>query len=165
MGKVARAVLSLMLLLPAGFAAAQDKRVSCDILGQIDLKPLLGADHDPIRPFGKGGCQAETKAIGRGLVILTVEEGPPAEIRKGLAGIRQINMKELAKEVKVVPEKDLGPEAFSVHDNDKRKIEIYALKGNRAVIVQGMWAIGPTLDDRIVGQLRGVAKSALDKLP
>jgi len=157
--------LAAVLMLPASLLLAQDKRVSCDILSQIDLKPLLGADHDPLKPFGRAACQAETKAIGRGLVILTIEEGPAAEIKKGLAGIKQINMKELAKEVKVAPEKDLGPDAFSVRENDKRKVEIYALKGNRAVIVQGMWAIGPTISDSIFGQLRGVAKDALAKLP
>ena len=153
------------LLLSSGFALAQEKRLSCDILKQIDLKPLIGADHDPISPFGRGACQAESKAIGRGTVFLTIEEGPIADIKKGMDGIKRLNQKERAKEVKVAAEPDLGPEAFSVYENDKRKVEIYAVKGNRAVIVQGMWAIGPTIDDKIFGQLRGVAKEAMAKLP
>ena len=157
--------LLAVLLLPAGLSLAQDKRVSCDILKQIDLKPLLGADHDPLAPFGRAACQAESKAIGKGLVILTVEEGPVADIKKGLAGIKQMNTKERAKEVTVAAEAELGPEAFSVREKDQRKIEIYAVKGNRAVIVQGMWSIGPTISDAIFGQLRGVAKEALAKLP
>lgn len=157
--------LFVMLLLSCGQALAQDKRVSCDILKQIDLKPLLGADHDPLAPFGRAACQAETKAIGRGLVILTVEEGPAADIRKNLDGIKKFNMKERAKEVKVASEPGLGPEAFSVRENDQRKVELYAVKGNRAVIVQGMWAIGPTITDDVFGKLRGVAQAALAKLP
>ena len=139
--------------------------MSCDILKQIDLNPLLGADHDALAPFGQGACQAETKAIGRGLVILTVEEGPVADIKKGLDGIKRMNQKERAKEVTVAAEPDLGPEAFSVREKDQRKVEIYAVKGNRAVIVQGMWAIGPTITDEVFGQLRGVSKQALAKLP
>jgi hypothetical protein len=157
--------LFVVLLLSCGQALAQDKRVSCDILKQIDLKPLLGADHDPLAPFGGAACQAESKAIGRGLVILTVEEGALADIKKGLASIRQINTKERAKEVTVAAEPELGPEAFSVREKDQRKVEIYAVKGSRAVIVQGMWAIGPTITDDVFGKLRGVAQAALAKLP
>lgn len=157
--------LFVVLVLCCGQALAQDKRVSCDILKQIDLKPLLGADHDPLAPFGAAACQAESKAIGRGLVILTVEEGPLADIKKNLASIRQFNTKERAKEVTVAAEPALGPEAFSVREKDQRKVQIYAVKGSRAVIVQGMWAIGPTISDDVFGKLRGVAQAALAKLP
>ena len=153
------------LLLPASLSLAQDKRVSCDILKQIDLKPLLGADHDPLAPFGKAACQAESKAIGKGLVILTIEEGPAADMKKGMDGIRTFNTKQRAKEVTVAAEPELGPDAFSVREKDQRKVEIYSTKGNRAVIVQGMWSIGPTIDDAIFAQLRGVAKTAQSKLP
>lgn len=147
-------------------ALAQDKRVSCDILKQIDLKPLLGADHDPLAPFGKAACQAESKAIGRGLVILTIEEGPLADIKKGLDSIRAINVKQRAGEVAVAAEPELGPEAFSVREKgEQRKAEIYAVKGSRAVIVQGMWSIGPNISDDIFSKLRGVARAALAKLP
>ena len=163
--KTIQKCLFVGLLLSCGLALAQEKRVSCDILKQIDLKPLIGADHDPISPFGRAACQAESKAIGRGTVFLTVEEGPIADIKKGLDGIKRFNQKERAKEVKFAAEPDLGPEAFSVRETDNRKAEIYAVKGNRAVIVQGMWAIGPTIDDKIFGQLRGVAKEAMAKLP
>ena len=153
------------LLLSSGFAFAQEKRLSCDILKQIDLKPLIGADHDPLSPFGRGACQAESKAIGRGTVFLTVEEGPIENIKKGMDGIKRFNQKERAKEVKVAAEPELGPEAFSIRENDNRKVEIYAVKGNKAVIVQGMWSIGPTIDDKIFGQLKGVSKEAMAKLP
>jgi len=163
--KAIRIFLIAVLLLACGQALAQDKRVSCDILKQIDLKPLLGADHDPLAPFGRAACQAESKAIGRGLVILTVEEGSLADIKKGLASIRQMNTKERAKEVAVAAEPELGPEAFSVREKDQRKVEIYAIKGARAVIVQGMWSIGPTITDDVFGKLRGVAQAALAKLP
>ena len=153
------------LLLSSTVALAQEKRVSCDILKEIDLKPMLGADHDPLAPFGKVACQAETKSVGRGLVILTVEEGPAADIKKGLASTKRMYQKELTKESTVAAEPDLGPDAFSVRDKDGRKVQFYTMKGNKAVIVQGMWAIGPTIDDNIFGQLRGVAKTAVAKLP
>ena len=153
------------LLLSSGFAFAQEKRLSCDILKQIDLKPLIGADHDPLSPFGRGACQAESKVIGRGTVFLTVEEGPVENIKKGMDGIKRFNQKERAKEVKVAAEPELGPEAFSIRENDNRKVEIYAVKGNKAVIMQGMWSIGPTIDDKIFGQLKGVSKEAMAKLP
>ena len=163
--KTIQKCLFATLLLCCTVALAQDKRLSCDILKQIDLKPLLGADHDPISPFGQKACQAETKAVARGLVILTVEEGPVADLKKGLDGIKKMNQKELAKEVKVAAEPDLGPEAFSIRENDQRKVAIYSMKGNKAVIVQGMFAVGPTITDATFGQLRGVAKEALAKLP
>ena len=164
--KTVQKCIFIALMMSCGLAVAQDKRVSCDILKQIDLKPLLGADHDPLAPFGKAACQAESKAIGRGLVILTIEEGTPADIKKGLDSIRSINLKERAKEVVVASEPELGPEAFSVREKgDQRKAAIYAVKGSRAVIVQGMWSIGPNLSDAIFTQLKGVAQSALAKLP
>ena len=153
------------LLLSSGSVLAQEKRVSCDILKQIDLKPLIGADHDPLAPFGKVACQAETKSVGRGLVILTVEEGPAAEIKKSLAGTKRLYQKEMTKESTIAAEPALGADAFSVRDKDGRKVQFYTMKGNRAVIVQGMWAIGPTIDDKIFGQLRDVAKTAMAKLP
>lgn len=42
--KTFRICLFVVLLLSCGQALAQDKRVSCDILKQIDLKPLLGVN-------------------------------------------------------------------------------------------------------------------------
>ena len=155
----------LVLLFFSGLALAQDKRVSCDILKQIDLKPILGADHDPIAPFGRVACQAESNKIGRGWLSLAIEEGPVADLKKGLDFNKKMNQKERAKEAKVAAEPDLGPEAFSVRDNDNRKVEIYSLKGNKAVIVQGMWSMGPTIDDKIFGQLKDIAKTAQSKLP
>lgn len=156
----------VVLMLIGSLAAAQGQRLSCDILKQIDLKPLLGADHDPLSAFGKAACQAESKAIGRGLVILTIEQGSPADIKKGLDSIRGFNSKELAKEVTVAAEPELGPDAFSVREKgDGRKADIYAVKGSHAVIVQGMWSIGPNISDSIFAQLKGVAKAALAKLP
>src|SRR6185312_9291708 len=100
-----------------------------------------------------------------GLVILTVEEGPAADIKKNMAAIRQYTTKERAREATVAAEPALGPEAFSVRDKDQRKVEIYAAKGTRVVIVQGMWSIGPTISDDLFGKLRGVSQAALAKLP
>jgi len=156
----------LMLMLISSLCIAQGQRLSCDILKQIDLKPLLGADHDPLAAFGQAACQAESKAIGRGLVVLTIEQGAPVDLKKGMDSIRGLNTKQLAKEVTVAAEPDLGPGAFSVREKGEgRKAEIYAVKGSHAVIVQGMWSIGPNISDAIFAQLKGVAQAALAKLP
>ena len=164
--KMIQKCVLVVLMLFCGLVAAQGQRLSCDILKQIDLKPLLGADHDPLAAFGKAACQAESKAIGKGLVILTIEKGSPADIKKGMDSIRGFNSKELAKEVTVAAEPELGPGAFSVREKGEgRKAAIYAVKGSHAVIVQGMWSIGPNISDAIFTQLKGVAQAALAKLP
>jgi len=158
--KIAQVLLT-SLLVSGGIAAAQD-RPACAMLKGLDLKPLLGADHDAPVPFGQESCRAESKSPGR-IVILGILPGTPADHKNMFAMVKKINTTHRAKEVKVVAEPSLGPEAFSVRENDMRQIEIMAMKGNRAITVQG--GIGKPLDDAGVRQFIQVAKGALDKLP
>jgi hypothetical protein len=155
----------LVLLLTPALCFAQDKRPSCVLLGDIDLKALLGADHDAPVPFGEESCRAESSRPGR-MVILTVTEKPPDELKNWLGAIKKMNVKERAKEVAVAAEPALGPEAFSIREKgERREVEIYAIKGTRAVVVQGTWAIGGPVTDEVFKQLREVAQSVLAKLP
>jgi hypothetical protein len=158
--RLTRSILPF-LLLSAGLALAQD-RASCALMKGLDLKPLLGADHDAPVPFGKESCRAESKSPGK-IVVLGILQGTAAENQTMLANIRKINTTHRAKDVTVVPEPSLGPDAFSIRDKDMRQIEIMAVKGTRAVSVQG--GIGKSLDDTGVKQFVGLAKAALDKLP
>ena len=157
---VARFVLAF-LLLAGGSAAAQD-RPSCAMLKGLDLKPLLGADHDAPVPFGQESCRAESKRPG-GIVVLGILQGTPAEHQKMFAMVKKINSTHRAKEVKVVAEPSLGKEAFSIRENDMRQIEIMALKGNRAISVQG--GLNKPLTGAEVKQFVQLARTALDKLP
>lgn len=157
---VARITLAALLSF-GGFAAAQD-RPACAMLKGLDLKPLLGADHDAPVPFGQESCRAESKRPG-GIVILGIMSGTAAEHQKMFAMVKKINSTHRAKEVKVVAEPSLGKDAFSIRENDMRQIEIMAAKGNRAISVQG--GLNKPLGDADVKQFLGVAKAALDKLP
>jgi hypothetical protein len=150
-----------LLLLPSLAAAAQGDRPSCAMLKGMDLKAILGADHDAPVPFGQESCRAESKSPGK-IVILGLMQGTAAEHQKMFAMIKKINAKR-AKEVKVVAEPSLGKDAFSIRENDMRQIEIMAIKGDRAISLQG--GIGKPLDDAGVKQFVGLAKAALDKLP
>ena len=156
----------LALLLSPGLCVAQDKRLSCVLLGEVDLKPLLGADHDAPVEFGEEACRAETRLPGHRNVYLTVLEQPPDELKKWLLAIKGITEKERAKEVTVAAEPALGPEAFSISEKgERREVEIYAIKGTRAVVVEGIWAIGGPVTDDDFKRLRQAARSVLDKLP
>ena len=157
---IARILLPLLLLCPA-LAFAQD-RPSCAMLKGMDLKPLLGADHDAPVNFGQESCRAESKTPGK-IVVLGILQGTAAEHQKMFAMIKKINSGQRAKEVKVVAEPSLGKDAFSIRENDMRQIEIMALKGDRAISLQG--GIGKALGDAEVKQFVGLAKAALDKLP
>ena len=162
--KAALVVLPL-LLLPAAYAVAQADRPSCAILKSLDLKPLLGADHDAPVPFGKDSCRAESNSPGR-LIILAVEEGNAAEIKQSLATTKKMMAQHRAKEVTIAPEASLGPDAFSVREKTgSRGIEIYALKGSRFVNIQGSWPHSKPLDDASARQLVTLVRTALDKLP
>ena len=162
--KVARFVLPL-LLLPAAVALAQADRPSCAILKALDLKPLLGDDHDKPVPFGQDSCRAESNSPGR-LIILAVEEGKPAEIKSAVATHKKMIGQHRAKEVTITPEPSLGPDAFSVREKaGSRGIEVYALKGSRFVNIQASWPFSKPLDDATAKQLVALVKSALDKLP
>jgi len=162
--KTALVVLPL-LLLPAAYAVAQADRPSCAILKGLDLKPLLGADHDAPVPFGKDSCRAESNSPGR-LIILAVEEGNAAEIKQSLATTKKMMAQHRAKDVTIAPEASLGPDAFSVREKaGSRGIEVYAVKGPRFVNIQGSWPNSKPLDDASARQLVTLLKAALDKLP
>jgi hypothetical protein len=155
----------LVLLFFCSLALAQEKRVSCELLKGIDLKPLLGADHDAPAPFGKVACRVGSKAPGR-VVILSVEEESPEEIKNFLTMVKKVNSTERAKEVTVAAEPALGPEAFSVLEKgEQRQAELYAMKGARSLVVRATWAVGPPISDAVFKQLQGVAQAALAKLP
>lgn len=151
-----------LLLLSTSLFAAQGERPACAMLKGLDLKPLLGADHDAPVPFGQESCRAESKSPGK-IVVLGLLQGTPAEHQKMFAMVKKINATHRAKEVKVVPEPSLGKDAFSIRENDMRQIEIMAMKGDRAISVQG--GIGKAMSDAEVKQFVGLAKAALDKLP
>ena len=159
-----RVLLSVVLLFP-GALFAQADRPSCMMMKSLDLKPLLGADHDAPVPFGKESCRAESSSPGR-LVVLAVIEQTPAEIKNWFASVKKINATHRAKEVTIVPEPALGADAFSVRDRGElRELEFYAAKGSRAVIVKGTWAIGAPVGDAGVRQFQQLMRSALDKMP
>jgi hypothetical protein len=155
----------LALLLFPGLCVAQDKRPSCVLLADIDLKALLGADHDAPVPFGEESCRAESRSPGR-MVILMVTEKPRDELKSWLVAIKELNARERAKEVTVAAEPTLGPEAFSIREKgEQREVEIYAMKGTRAAVVQCSWAIGGPVTDDDFKRLRQVAQTVLAKLP
>ena len=152
----------LSLFLFSSFAfAAQGERPACAMLKGMNLKPLLGADHDAPVNFGQESCRAESKSPGK-IVILGLMQGTAAEHQKMFAMIRKINAKR-ANEVSVVAEPSLGKDAFSIREKDMRQIEIMAIKGDRAISVQG--GIGKAMSDAEVKQFVVLAKAALDKLP
>ena len=152
------------LLLSAAFAAAQD-RPSCGLMKSLDLKPLLGADHDAPVPFGTNSCRAESNSPGR-LIILAVEEGKPAEIKSSLATMKKMITQHRAKEAVITAEPSLGPDAFSVRERaGTRGIEVYALKGSRFINIQGSWPFKQPLDDASAKQLVALLKTVQDKLP
>ena len=158
-------VIGATLVLFSTALFAQGGRSSCTLMKGLDLKPLLGADHDAPVPFGKESCRAESRAPGK-LVVLGVMEEKPADLKSWFAGIRKLNAAQRAKEVTVVPEPGLGAEAFSVRERgEMRGVEIYAMKGSHAVVVQATWAIGAPLNEAGLKQLQQFAKSALDRLP
>jgi hypothetical protein len=152
------------LLLSAAFAVAQD-RPSCTLMKGLDLKSLLGADHDAPVPFGQNSCRAESNSPGR-LIVLAVEEGKAAEIKSSLASMKKLIVQHRAKEATIAAEPTLGPDAFSVRDRaSPRGIEVYALKGSRFINIQGSWPTSKPLDDAGAKQLVALLKTVQDKLP
>ena len=165
MTKAIRRALSLALMLFPTMGFAQGERPACALMKGLDLKPLLGADHDAPVPFGKDSCRAESKSPGK-LVALGVMEEKPSELKAWFAGVRKMNATQRAKEVTVVAEPALGADAFSVRERgEMRDVEIYASKGTRAIVLQANWAIGAPFNDTSLKQLQQLVKSALDKLP
>src|SRR5688572_29786885 len=153
-------IIFVSLLLSGGIAFAQD-RPACAMLKGMDLKAILGADHDAPVPFGQESCRAESKSPGR-IVILGLMQGTAAEHQNLFAMIKKINAKR-ANEVSVVAEPSLGKDAFSIREKDMRQIEIMAIKGDRAISLQG--GIGSPLGEAGVKQFVQLARGALDKLP
>jgi hypothetical protein len=152
------------LLLPAAWAAAQE-RPACTLMKGLDLKPLLGADHDAPVPFGEKSCRAESNSPGR-LIVLAVEEGKPAEIKSSLASMKKLIVQHRAKEAAIAAEPALGPDAFSVRDRGgTRAIEVYALKGSRFLNIQASWPMSKPLDDAGAKQIVTLLKTVQDKLP
>jgi hypothetical protein len=159
-----RLMLCAVLLFPS-LLLAQADRPSCALLKSLDLKPLLGADHDAAVPFGQESCRAESNAPGR-LVVLAVAEQPLPDLKKWFAGIKQMTAQHNAKEAMIVAEPALGADAFSVRSRgEMREVEFHAIKGSRAVILKGMWAIGAPLNDAGIKQFQQLMRAALDKLP
>jgi len=157
-------LLSALLIPVAGHA--QSTRPSCVLLAGMDLKPLLGADHDAPVEFGKESCRAEAKSPGR-MVVLGMEKASEAELKKWLGNIREMTAKHRGKEATVVNEPTLGAGAFSVREKGKepRQVEYYATKGPMMVSVQGAFAIGPPLGEPTYAQLRALVAAIQAKLP
>ena len=164
MTRIIRQIFGLVLMFFSIALFAQSDRPSCVIMKSLDLKSLLGADHDAPVPFGDESCRAESNAPGR-LVILNVMEQKPAELKSWLANTRKLMVQHRAKEATIVAEPAVGPDAFSVRDRDMRSVEFYALKGSRAVVIQGSWPFRAPLNDTGIKQFQQLAKSVLDKLP
>ena len=157
--------LCVVLVLFSGLALAQGKREACEMMKQLDLKPLLGADHDAPVPFGSNSCRAESNSPGK-LMILAVEEGKAAEIKNSLATMKKMIAQHRAKEAAITAEPSLGPDAFSVRDRGgTRALEVYALKGSRFINIQGSWPFKQPMDDATAKQLVGMLKMVQDKLP
>src|SRR5258705_5558667 len=95
--------LCVVLLLISGPALAQGKREACEMMKQLDLKALLGADHDAPVPFGTNSCRAESNSPGK-LMILAVEEGKAAEIKSSLATMKKMIAQHRAKEAAITAE-------------------------------------------------------------
>jgi len=165
MKKIIHRVFGLILMFFSMALFAQGDRPSCVMLKNLDLKPLLGADHDAPVPFGKESCRAESRSPGK-LLVLAVMEQPPAEAKSWLASNKQLTAKFQGNEVNIVAEPALGPDAYSVRSRGElREVEFYALKGNRTVVLKSAWAIGAPLGDATLKQLQQLMRATLEKLP
>lgn len=159
-----KALCLAALCLPLA-AHAQSTRPSCVLLAGVDLKPLLGADHDAPVEFGKESCRAESKSPGR-MVVLGMEKATEAEVKKWLGNIRETNVKHRGQEATVVNEPTLGAGAFSVREKGKepRQVEYYAVKGATLVSLQGAFAVGTPLGEPTYTQLRALVTQLQGKL-
>jgi hypothetical protein len=147
------------------WAQAPGDRPSCAALAALDLKPLLGGDHEAPVPFGEFSCRAQSKDPGR-MLILMLTEKPPAELKAWMAKIREVNTTEQANEVTVASEPALGADAFSIADKGQRRgAEIYAIKGARAIVLQADWSVDGGITEAALAQLRNAAQAALARLP
>ena len=108
----------------------------------------------PLMPPDSNSCRNVTKRPRTGAYL---------DIRRKSSSHGVRNSGQRAKEVKVVAEPSLGKDAFSIREKDIRQIEIMAIKGDRAISLQG--GIGKALGAAEVKQFVALAKAALDKLP
>ena len=157
---VSAALLSYSTLL-----LAQGPRPACVVMGALDLKPLLGADHEAPAPYGDSACVAKSKTPGR-LVLLAVIDKPNAELKKDLAAFRkQMATPEFAKAMTLGPAPELGPDAYWTREKGEQSAaDITALKGNKSVNLTLNWSKGP-ITDPIFKQLRDLMAAALSRLP
>jgi hypothetical protein len=157
--------ISAALLLSPTLLLAQNARPACTLMGALDLKPLLGADHEAPAPYGDSACIAKSKTAGR-LVLLAVIEKPNAELKKDFAAFRkEMSTPEFAKATTLAAAPEFGPEAYSTREKGERSgADITALKGTRSVNLTLNWSKGP-ITDPIFKQLRDLMASVLAKLP
>ena len=155
-------VFSFLLLL-SGFAVAQE-RASCAMMKGLDLKPLLGADHDAPVNFGQESCRAESNRPGK-IVVLGLMSGTAAEHQKMFAMIKKINSGQRAKEVRSWPSPRSGrTPSRSARTRDAPDRD-HGHQGRRARYSRRQGGIGKALSDAEVKQFVGLAKATLDKLP
>jgi hypothetical protein len=157
--------ISAALLLSPTLPHAQHPRPACALLGAVDLKPLLGADHETPAPYGDAACVAKSKTSGR-LVLLAVIDKPNAELKKDLAAFKkQMSTPEFAQEMTLAAAPEFGPEAYSTREKGERSAaDITALKGTKSVNLTLNWSKGP-ITDPIFKQLHDLMGSVLAKLP
>lgn len=157
--------ISAALLSSPGLLLAQNVRPACTLMGAVDLKPLLGADHDAPAPYADTGCIAKSRTPGR-LVMLAVVEKPNAELKKDMAAFRKtMSSPEYAKALSLAAAPEFGPEAYSTREKGEQSgADFHALKGTRAINVTLNWSKGP-ITEPIFKQLRELTASVLAKLP
>ena len=163
--KLIASCISAALLLSPALLLAQNTRPACALMGAVDLKALLGADHEAPVPYGDAACVAKSKIPGR-LVLLAVIDKPNAELKKDLAAFKkQMSTPELAQAMTLAAAPEFGPEAYSTREKGERSAaDITALKGTKSVNLTLNWSKGP-ITDPIFKQLRDLMASVLAKLP
>lgn len=144
---------------------AQAVRPACTLLAALDLKPLLGPDQGAPAPYADEACIVKSKTPGR-LVMLTLVEKPPAELKSNMAAFRKtMQTAEYAKSVAVAAVPELGPDAFAVREKGEQSAaEIHALKGAREIQITLNWSDGK-ITEPLFKQLRELAAAALSRLP
>jgi hypothetical protein len=164
MKPIASCISAAMLLSPT-VLLAQNARPACVLMGAVDLKSLLGADHEAPAPYGDAACMAKSKTPGR-LILLAVIDKPNAELKKDLAAFKkQMSSPEAAQAMTLAAAPEFGPEAYSTREKGERSAaDITALKGTKSVNLTLNWSKGP-ITDPIFKQLRDLMTSVLAKLP
>lgn len=163
--KQAKCWMFFVLLSFANPLLAQNVSPACTLMGTLDLKPLLGADHGAPAPYADTGCIVKSKTPGR-LLVLWVAEKSPGELKTSMAAVKkQLSAPEYAKVGTVAAVPELGPDAFSSREKGEQSAaEIHALKGGRGMQLALNWSNGK-ITEPIFKQLRELALSVLAKLP